>query len=134
MWTGRIILKKILPKMGNACYAVRSMYHSSSMVMTKTFYYAYFHSIKEYGIVWWGNSRESKSVFQLHKKIIRIMTGSEPRTSWKPLFQSLEILTLPPQRILSLLKFLSQNLEIYTFDFTVHGINTEINCKCITDS
>jgi hypothetical protein len=51
------------------------------------------------------------------------MTGSESRISCKPLFQSLEILTLPSQGILSLMKFLSHNLEIYALDFRVYGIN-----------
>ena len=99
--------KKILPKMGRACYAVRSMYHFSSMATLKMFYFAYFYSTMEYGIVSWGNSRESIRVFQLQKKIIKIITGSESRTSWKPLLQSLEILNLSSQCILSLLKFLS---------------------------
>jgi hypothetical protein len=52
------------------------------------------------------------------------MTGSESRTSCKLLFQSLEILTLPSQYILSLIKFFSCNLEIYTLNFSDNGINT----------
>jgi hypothetical protein len=36
------------------------------------------------------------------------MTGSNSRTSCKPLFWSLEILTLPSQYILSLMKLLLQ--------------------------
>jgi hypothetical protein len=52
------------------------------------------------------------------------MAGSESRTSCKLLFQSLEILTLPLQYILSSMIFLSYNFEIYTFNFSVHGINT----------
>jgi hypothetical protein len=47
------------------------------------------------------------------------MNGSESRRSRKPLFQSLEVLTLPLQYILSLIKFLSHNLEIYAFNCTV---------------
>jgi hypothetical protein len=110
--------------MSSACYAVRSMYHFSSLTMLKMIYFAYLHSVMEYGIIFWGNSTESKRLFQLQKKIIRIMTGSEPGSSCKPLFQSLEILTLPSQYILSSIKFLSHNLEIYTFNFSVHSLNT----------
>jgi len=51
------------------------------------------------------------------------MTGYESRTSCTLLFQSLEILAVSSQYILSLTKFLSHNLETYTFNITVHGIN-----------
>jgi len=43
------------------------------------------------------------------------MTGLSSRTSHKPLFQKLELLTLSLQYITSLMRFLSQNLEMYTF-------------------
>jgi hypothetical protein len=73
-------------------------------------------------LVFWSISAEIE--IRLLKKIIRIMTGSESRTSCKPLFQSLEILTLLSQYILFLIKFLSHGMEIYTFNFTFHGFNT----------
>jgi hypothetical protein len=78
----------------------------------------------EYGIAFWGGAAESKRVFQLQKRIIRIMTGSNPRTFCKPLYRSSEILTLPSQYILSLMKLLLQNMANYTRNFAVHGINT----------
>jgi hypothetical protein len=77
-----------------------------------------------YSIIFWSFSTEIKIGFRLLKKIIRIMTGSESRTSCKPLFQSLEIITLPLQYILFLMQFLSHDLEIYIFNFAVHVINT----------
>jgi len=52
------------------------------------------------------------------------MTDSSSRTSHKPLFQKLELLTLFLQYIISLMRFLSQNLEIYTFNSIIHGFNT----------
>jgi hypothetical protein len=77
----------------------------------------------DYGI-FWRNSIGSKKVFLQQKRIIRIMTGSNSRTSCKPLFQRLKILTLSSQYVLYLMGFLSQNLEIYTFNSTIHGFNT----------
>jgi len=52
------------------------------------------------------------------------MTGSSSRTSRKPLFQKIELLTLSLQYIISLMRFLSQNLEINTFNSIIHGFNT----------
>jgi hypothetical protein len=82
-----------------------------------------------YGIIFWGNSTESKKDFLAQKEIIRIMTGSRPKTSCKPLFQSLEISTVPSQYILSLMKFLLQNQEMFTSNSEVHNINTRNKLK-----
>jgi len=74
--------------------------------------------------IFWGNSTGNKGVFQLQKKIIRIITGSKYKTSCTLRFQSLEILTLSSKYLLTLMKFLSHNLGIYSHNFTAHGINT----------
>jgi hypothetical protein len=54
---------KVLPRLSRACYAVRAMYPFSSINMLKMIYFAYFRSIINYGIIFWGNSTESKKVF-----------------------------------------------------------------------
>jgi hypothetical protein len=87
---------KILPRLSRECYAVRAMYPFNSINTLKIIYFAYFHSIINYGIIFWKNFTESKKVFFAQKEIIRIMTGSSPKTSCKPLFQSLVILTVCP--------------------------------------
>jgi hypothetical protein len=87
-------------------------------------YFAYFNSLLEYGIAFWGNSTESVTVFKLQKRAIRLMTVSSVRTSCRPLFPMLGIMTLPSQYIFSLVRFLSRNLEFYTFNSTVDSYNT----------
>jgi hypothetical protein len=69
-------------------------------------YFAYFNSILKYGIMLWGNRTDSIRVFQLQKKVVRIMVGAKSRVSCKPLFKTLEILTLLSQYILYLMTFL----------------------------
>jgi len=82
-----------------------------------------------YVIIFWGNSSESNKIFLAQKKIVRIMTGSRPKTSCKPLFQSLGILTITSQYILSLIKFLVQNQEKFTSHIEVHNINMRNKLK-----
>ena len=82
----KICFAKILPKLSRACYAIRTMYSFSSFNILKMIYYAYFHSVINYGIIFWRNSSESNKIFLAQKKIVRIMTGSRPKTC-KPLFQ-----------------------------------------------
>jgi hypothetical protein len=59
---------KILPKLGEAFFAVRCMYPFGSLNMLKMIYFAYFHPIINYGIIFWENSTESKKVFLAQKK------------------------------------------------------------------
>jgi hypothetical protein len=85
--------------------------------------FAYFHSILKYGITFWATIQTAQ-VFWLQKKVTRIMAGVKSRVSCKPLFKTLEILTLPSQYILSLMTFLTHSLEHFTFNSSVHNINT----------
>jgi hypothetical protein len=60
---------------------------------------------------------------------ISILSGSSCRTKRKPLFQKPEMLNLPCQYILSLMKFLSTNLETYKSSSSVHDTNTRHTLK-----
>ena len=94
-WKNHVV--KTLPKLSRACHAVRAMYSLSSLNTLKIIYFTYFHSVINYGIIFWGNSSKSNKIFLAQKKIARIMTGSRPKSSCKPLFQSLGILTITSQ-------------------------------------
>jgi hypothetical protein len=81
--------------------------HVAKQALSKIIYFAYFHAVIEYGIIFWGDSVESNRIYQQQKRIIRIMTGSTSRISCKTLFKKLEKLTLTSQYTLSLMRFLS---------------------------
>jgi hypothetical protein len=68
-WTNHI--DKLIPKLSEACYAVRSMCHIINTDTVKSVYFAYFHSTVKYGIIFWGNSSNSKKIFTLQKKTVR---------------------------------------------------------------
>jgi hypothetical protein len=57
-------VKKIIPKLSSACYLVRRMYPCCKSTTLKMIYFANFHAVMEYGIIFWGNSVESKRIFQ----------------------------------------------------------------------
>jgi len=52
------------------------------------------------------------------------MTGNNVTTSCRPLFPRIGIMTLSSQYIFSLMRFFSRNLQLYTFNFTIHNYNT----------
>jgi hypothetical protein len=53
----------------------------------------------EYGIIFWGNSSDSKKVFTLQHKIVGIMVGVKPQNSCGELFKRLQVLSLPCEYI-----------------------------------
>ena len=88
----------------------------------KSIYFAYFHSIIKYGIIYWCNSCSSAKIFTLHK-IIRILSGAQPKTSYRSLFKKLEILQIRCQYLLSLLNFIVNKQEIFQRNSSVDCIN-----------
>jgi hypothetical protein len=53
-----------------------------------------------YEIIFWGNSSDSKKVFYIQKKIIRIMAGTKRRASRRELFKKFNILPLADEFLL----------------------------------
>jgi hypothetical protein len=105
-------------------YAVRSMVPISDINTLKSIYFAYFHSIIRYGIIFWGNSSCSIKIFILQKKIIRILADAQPRTSRRSLFKKFQILPIPCQYIQSILNFVVNNQETFQTNLEIHNINT----------
>jgi hypothetical protein len=69
----------IKSKLSSACYAVRSVKPFLTINTFKMIYYSYFHSVMNYGLLFWGNFPDSIKIFRLQKKIIRIMAKSPER-------------------------------------------------------
>jgi hypothetical protein len=44
-------IEQVIPKLSSACYVVRSMFHFSTKDSLTMIYFAYFHSIMKYGII-----------------------------------------------------------------------------------
>jgi hypothetical protein len=58
----------LVPKLSEACYAVRSMLHISNADILKSIYFAYFHSLMKYGKIFWGNSSDRKKCIYIVKE------------------------------------------------------------------
>jgi hypothetical protein len=73
-------IDQMIPKLSGVWYAVRLLFHISNINTLKSIYFTYFHSIIKYRTIFWGNSSNSRKIFTLQKKIVRIMVGACPRT------------------------------------------------------
>jgi hypothetical protein len=71
-----------------------------------------------------GNSSKSRKIITLHKKIVRIMAGAQPRTCCSGLFKQLETLPVPCHYILSLMSCIVYNQENFQTNSSIHNINT----------
>ena len=99
----RTHIDAILPKLSSACFAIRLVKPYVSHQNLKSIYYAYFHAIMSYGVIFWGLSPGSVKVLLLQKRVISTMVGCGRRDSCRTLFQELGILMLPSQYIFCLL-------------------------------
>jgi hypothetical protein len=95
----------ILPKLSSACFAIRAVKPHVSHQTLKAIYYAYFHAIMSYGVIFWGQSSDSL----LQKRAIRTTMGCGGRDSCRKLFAELGIPTLPSQYIFCLHLFVVKN-------------------------
>jgi hypothetical protein len=116
--------------------------HISSTETIKSIYFAQFHSIMKYRIIFWGNSHTSRKILTLQRKIIRIMASVKPRNSCRSMFKRLEILTRLYEYIFSLMNFKVNNQEYFQTHSALHSINTRnvydhipaVNLSCFQKS
>jgi hypothetical protein len=87
-----------VPKLSQACNIVRTKPYLSQDAL-KTIYYASFHSVMTYGLIFWGNSIHTVCNFKLQKRIIRIIRGTRTRDFSRDLFKILKLLLLSSQYI-----------------------------------
>jgi hypothetical protein len=85
------------------------MSHISNTDTLEAIYFAYFHSIIKYGIIFVGNSPNGRMIFTLQKRTIRIIAGVKSRNSCRNLFKRLGILPLPCEYIFTLMNFVVNN-------------------------
>jgi hypothetical protein len=110
-WNNHIDL--LMKKLCKACYIIRNAKTNMSAMSLKVIYYAFYHSVMSYGIIFWGNSWHSFIIFRMQKKAIRITEGSGNRVLCRNLFKKLQILPLTSQYMLSLLMFVAQNKKFF---------------------
>jgi hypothetical protein len=48
-------INQIIPKLSDACFAVRKLFHILNLDALQMVSFAYFHSVVKYGIIFWGN-------------------------------------------------------------------------------
>jgi len=95
-----------------------------SLETLRMVYFAYIHSVISYGIDFGGNQPYSDKIFKIQKMVIRIITSSRPRDSFRELFKNLEILPLYSQYIYSISIYVVKNKHLFHTNNQTHSIYT----------
>jgi hypothetical protein len=82
-----------------------------------------------YGLIFWGNSTNSKCVLTLQKKAIRIIMGAKNNDSGRVFFKLLKILPLSAQYTYSLLMFVVNNRNLFLENADLYSIKTRNSYK-----
>jgi hypothetical protein len=69
-------IESITGTLNKACYIIRKSKQYLCTDALKMVYYAFFHSIMSYGLMFWGNTNHSMCIFKLQKRGVRIMVGA----------------------------------------------------------
>ena len=114
-------------KLSAACCVVRAIKLFGSRDTLKMTYFFYFHSIMNYGLIFWGNTWHSNSIFKLQKRIIRIIMGMRNRDSCTEVFKVLNILPLQSKYIIPLVLFVVKNKNQFKINSEIGSISTRCN-------
>jgi len=117
-------VEQILPKLGAACFSIRNLIHTLHPDVLHMVHLAYFYSVLQYGIIFWGNSTLVHQVFKLQKRVVWVMSGAGQRSSCRNLFRKLNILAIACQYKLSFMLFTVDNQKGFLTNAYVHGLDT----------
>jgi hypothetical protein len=112
------------------CYLMKWVKPFMSCETPSMVYYAYFHSIMNTGLTFWGDSSHSAEIFRIQKNIIGIITGYKSRDSCRDFFQNLKILPPHSQYVVSLLLFVVKKKNKFKFNSDICHTNTRQKYNC----
>jgi hypothetical protein len=119
-------INEIIPKPNKGCYAIRSVKPFISFEALRMIYFSSVHSITSYGIIFWSTSTNSKIIFTIQERIIRVM-NSDRKDSCHELLKKLYICPFYSQYIFSILLFVVRNRGSFKTNSDVHNLNTRTN-------
>jgi hypothetical protein len=88
-------IELITGRLNKACYIIRRSKQFLNIDTLKMIYFAFFHFIISYCLIFWGNTYHSVSIFRPQKRAIRIIVGAGYKDLCRKIFSLLKILPLP---------------------------------------
>lgn len=111
-------------KISKNTYLIRFMANGLSQQCLRMTYFALIHCHLEYGVLVWGHSKIRHHLFQLQRRVIRIIVNTGYRDDCKDYFIELKILTLPCIFIYRCVEYIISKSDVYSKLNAVHTYNT----------
>lgn len=124
-WDDHVNALKI--KLSKANFAISRVKRICQMHVLLKVYFGYFHSLLNYGILFWGVSTTAQDVFKLQKKVVRTMLGLRKTDSCRNVFKELKIMTVTNLFIYKALLYIYKNKPFINSNNEIHTYNTRNN-------
>jgi len=107
-------LKKLSKKLSSFIFALRNLSQYCSRDVLRIAYFGCFYANLAYAVPIWGSeSAETKYIFSLQKRAMRIIFGLKKRQTCRGLFKSNAMLTFPCIYIFETLMFFKKNQNLF---------------------
>lgn len=117
-------LEAVALKLNKSLFLLRRLADNISGKALKSAYFATFHSQLSYAVLVWGHAPNSKYLFGLQRKAIRVVAGLGFRDDCRGSFKQLGILTLPSLYLLENLLYVVGNIDLFATHGDVHTYQT----------
>ena len=111
-------------QLSSAAFAVKKIVGLCGIGAARTVYFAYFHSLMTYGLLFWGTAADAGRIFILQKRAIRYLVGLKSRDTCREAFRDLEIMTMTSAYIYESILYARKNLGNTPLNSDKHDYNT----------
>lgn len=124
-------ISELASRLPSSIFCIRRLKKCCTHQSAKLTYFAYFHSLISYGIIFWGLSSGASRIFVMQKRAIRALCMLNFRESCRESFKTERILTLPCIYILTCLKYvyLNQNKFVRIYEKHQHDTRQKENLE-----
>lgn len=111
-------------KLNKTIYCIRSLINCVTINVLRVVYFSLFQSHLSYGILAWGHSAQSKRLFKIQRRVIRIICKLPYKADCRSYFKELGILPLPSLYIYHCLLYLRSHRNNIKTNDHLHEYNT----------
>jgi hypothetical protein len=116
--------KHLSSKLNSSYYVIQSLEGKTSANISRSMYFANFHSHLKCGILFWGGDGESKKMLKLQKRVMRLISNVGRNMSCRVLYKTLYILPLSCVCVVETVYCTKINLGGLEWNSVRHNCNT----------